>query len=106
MTSGVPKLQMSFKCLQANESVNGTNFLCLGITNTGELESPAKAYKRDLRAGTGHKGLPSRSGKDIVANYFLFCIVLDHVTTSTAPCWPKNYIPFANCLVWSKLLIE
>ena len=73
-------MQKSFKCLRATESVNGTNFLCLGMTQEsydpqGKLAKGSSVRKQDIK--------DYLVGLVKVANSFLFCIVLDHVTTST-----------------------
>ena len=76
---------MSFKCLRATESVNGTNPLLLGIKNTGELSVPLNVANMILRAIMGHRFEPAKFGSVTVAKSFLFCIVLDHFINNTAP---------------------
>ena len=49
----------------------------------------------------GHRFEPAKSGRETVANSFLFCIVFDHFSNKTAPKSPKITSPRANCQVWS-----
>ena len=99
-------LEMSFRCLRATESVNGTNPLFLGIRKTGELSVPLNVANMILRAMMGHRLEPAKSGSETVVKSFLFYIVLDHLITNTAPESPKITSPRASCLVWSNEATE
>ena len=97
---------MSFRCLRATESVNGTNPLFLGIRKTGELSVPLNVANMVLSAIMGHRFEPAKSGSETVVKSFLFYIVLDHFISKTAPESPKITSPRASCLVWSNEATE
>ena len=97
---------MSLRCFLATESVRGVRPLIFGTKNNGSLSEPGIFVNMVLNAVIGQRGECPRAGMETVATSLLFCMVLDHFTSTTAPFDPSIISPRASCLVLSKEVVE